>query len=428
MAVDYFSIRGGLEINTDLTSGAVVVQILTGSDDPTTGAGLEANEGSLYLRDNGIHYRKVGPADTDWEAEPDLSSISGDLAALSAAIDINSGDIINLSGAIDNNTGDIIDIQNDLTSGFVTTTTNQTVSGQKTFVDDMLINADLTVLGTTTTLSAQDLEIADNTILLNSGETGAGVTLGTAGIEIDRGTENNVQLRWNETTDTWQVTFDGITYYNILTEADGIDVDLATLSAAIDNNTTNINTVSGDVLVIETTIGTLSAGNYIAGTEIASDLVALDDNLATVSGDLDTLENIVGAPLSAGNVITGTSVADDLVALDNFVSTLSIPITGGANGVTSPTVIDTVPLAQYDVASWEVFAQLDSDTTRRRALRVNAMHSGAGAIDVDNYSLLSIGASWAGVDVDVVISGSFMALVVDSTPAASFKSIRVFNL
>ena len=61
MAVDYFSIRGGLEINTDLTSGAVVVQILTGSDDPTTGAGLTANEGSLYLRDNGIHYRKVGP-------------------------------------------------------------------------------------------------------------------------------------------------------------------------------------------------------------------------------------------------------------------------------------------------------------------------------------------------------------------------------
>jgi hypothetical protein len=466
MAVDYFTIRKGLEISTDLTSGAVVVQILNGSADPTSVA-TPANIGSLYLRDNGVHYRKTGAPDTAWESDPDLTSISADLATLSAAIDNNttnittiSGDISNLSGSIDINTGDITTIENQLTSGFVTTTTNQTVSGNKSFVNDITISGDLTVFGTTTSLSAVDLEISDNTILLNSGETGAGVTLGTAGIEIDRGTESNVTLRWNETTDTWQITFDGVTYYDILTELDLSTTDLSTLSAAIDQNSTditnisgvvgtlsggnyivgttvagdlvlldsNLATVSADLDTVETLIGTLSAGNYIAGVEVATDLVNLDNNLFTVSGDLDALETIVGAPLSAGSVIGGVTVADDLVALDNFVSSLSLPLTGGATGVTSPTVIDTVPLASFDVVGWEVMASLDSaPTTRRRAIRINALHDGTDA-DVDTYSLLTRGASWAGIDIDVVVSGALLALVVDSTPATSFKSLRIFNL
>jgi hypothetical protein len=49
-------------------------------------------------------------------------------------------------------------------------------------------------------------------ITLNKGEIGAGVTLGQAGLEVDRGSLANVRLRWNETFDTWQITSDG---YNI---------------------------------------------------------------------------------------------------------------------------------------------------------------------------------------------------------------------
>jgi hypothetical protein len=41
-----------------------------------------------------------------------------------------------------------------------------------------------------------------------------------AGIEIERGTANNVQLRWNEATDKWQITEDGSAYKNIVTGND----------------------------------------------------------------------------------------------------------------------------------------------------------------------------------------------------------------
>jgi hypothetical protein len=42
-----------------------------------------------------------------------------------------------------------------------------------------------------------------STILLNKGELGSGVTLGTAGIEVDRGTADNVKLEWNEANQAW---------------------------------------------------------------------------------------------------------------------------------------------------------------------------------------------------------------------------------
>jgi len=65
---------------------------------------------------------------------------------------------------------------------------------------EFLIDADLTVNGTMTTVDSEDLQIADNTILLNKGETGAGVTKDKAGIEIDRGTLDNYSILYDEDT------------------------------------------------------------------------------------------------------------------------------------------------------------------------------------------------------------------------------------
>ena len=70
---------------------------------------------------------------------------------------------------------------------------------------DVTIDGNLTVTGTTTAVESTNTTITDNIIVLNQDEVGAGVTLGTAGIEIDRGTADNVQLVWDEATDTWQL-------------------------------------------------------------------------------------------------------------------------------------------------------------------------------------------------------------------------------
>jgi hypothetical protein len=63
---------------------------------------------------------------------------------------------------------------------------------------EVKIDGDLTVLGNTTTISSEDLVISDNTITINSGETGNGVSLGSAGVLIDRGNFPNVGVFFDE--------------------------------------------------------------------------------------------------------------------------------------------------------------------------------------------------------------------------------------
>lgn len=88
------------------------------------------------------------------------------------------------------------------------------------------IKGNLLVGGNATSVTKTDIEITDNKIVLNKGEIGSGVTLGEAGIEIDRGSLANVTLRWNETTDTWQITTDGTSYGNILTSTGSATITL----------------------------------------------------------------------------------------------------------------------------------------------------------------------------------------------------------
>ena len=95
----------------------------------------------------------------------------------------------------------------------VRTSANQNIGGQKTFTDDMVISGNLTVSGTTTTVSSETLSVADNIIDLNSNFT-SGTPSENAGIKVKRGDSNDVQVRWDESTDRWGFTNDGSTYYD----------------------------------------------------------------------------------------------------------------------------------------------------------------------------------------------------------------------
>ena len=63
---------------------------------------------------------------------------------------------------------------------------------------DVIFTGNYTVQGTQTNINSQNLNIADNIILINSGETGAGITLTEGGIRINRGTLADAILVFNE--------------------------------------------------------------------------------------------------------------------------------------------------------------------------------------------------------------------------------------
>jgi hypothetical protein len=79
----------------------------------------------------------------------------------------------------------------------------------------VVVAGNFTVSGTTTTVNSNTIALADNIITLNSDATGTPTQ--NAGIEVERGDEANVQLRWNEGSSIWTFTNDGATYYPIVT-------------------------------------------------------------------------------------------------------------------------------------------------------------------------------------------------------------------
>jgi hypothetical protein len=92
----------------------------------------------------------------------------------------------------------------------INSSANITLSTNTVYVDGNLV-----VGGNTTSVTKTDLSISDNIITVNTGEVGAGVTLNTAGLAVDRGSLANVSIVWNETLDVWTLTNDGTTFQAI---------------------------------------------------------------------------------------------------------------------------------------------------------------------------------------------------------------------
>jgi hypothetical protein len=115
-------------------------------------------------------------------------------------------------------------------------------------VGEVRITGNLIVLGETLTVEATNLNVQDNIIILNYGETGQGVTLGYSGVQIDRGYNIDssqvapTAFLWDEVNETWQIAQgtpdDGFNYTDsklklsqILTDAATDDGDLVLIGA-----------------------------------------------------------------------------------------------------------------------------------------------------------------------------------------------------
>ncbi len=86
-------------------------------------------------------------------------------------------------------------------------------NGTTTVTGDMTISGDLTVSGMTTTINTENLLVEDNIIVLNAN---APIDALDAGIDVYRGPASaSVSIRWNETTDKWQFTNDGMVYKDL---------------------------------------------------------------------------------------------------------------------------------------------------------------------------------------------------------------------
>jgi hypothetical protein len=70
-------------------------------------------------------------------------------------------------------------------------------------VGNVRVTGNLIVEGDTLTVTAENLNVQDNLIVVNFGETGAGVTLRYAGLEVDRGSLSNALFVYDDDADAW---------------------------------------------------------------------------------------------------------------------------------------------------------------------------------------------------------------------------------
>jgi len=142
----------------------------------------------------------------------------------------------------------------------------------------VVITGNVLVGGDTTTISAENLNIKDNVIILNDGETGVGVTLRYSGIQIERGTAVSTSLLWDDNDDSWNIV-NGSPEEGI----DWVDTKLRVASIRTDSDTdsgdlTLIGTGSGVVKVTGTTdytneILTRQAIDELNATDFSEDIL-----------------------------------------------------------------------------------------------------------------------------------------------------------
>jgi len=177
------------------------------------GTGIDISSGTITTTDSEIVHDNL----SGFVANEHIDH-SG--VTLTAGDGLTGGGDITASRSFAVGAGDGISVAADavaVDSSVVRTAGTQTIAGAKTFSEDAIFSGNITVNGQQTILNTETLTVDDNIIILNNNASGAPSQ--NAGIEVERGSSTNVQLRWNETDDKWQFTNDGSTYADILTEA-----------------------------------------------------------------------------------------------------------------------------------------------------------------------------------------------------------------
>ena len=172
--------------------------------------------------------------------------------------------------------------------------------------NDVVIAGDLTVTGTTTSIETTNTDITDNVITLNKGELGAGVTLTTSGIEIERGTSPNRSLVWTENFGgKWLVTDDATLLANRL-EANYV---VGSLSVSTDD----LVMTNGNV----TATGTLTMGgnSLVQVVSVTTDIELLPVGKVLVDGNLEVTGNTTVTGSVEAAAFKGTFVGDDSTVL-----------------------------------------------------------------------------------------------------------------
>ena len=204
-------------------------------------------------------------------------------------------------------------------------------------VENVVISGDLTVSGTTFTVNTETLLIEDNIIVLNnnySGNAETDVNAKNAGIEVERGTQPNVLVRWNESTNKWQFSNDGTSYYNIVGEG---NVNLTLGTDTTGDYVSSLNAGTGITLTNnsgESATPTIAVNTSVIQARVANVTDTEIGYLYGVSSAIQTQLNVkapLASPTFTGTVTVPTPVSNTDASTKAYVDSTASTTAGNAS-------------------------------------------------------------------------------------------------
>ncbi len=178
-------------------------------------------------------------------------------------------------------------------------------------IGQVRITGDLIVSGQQTTVNTTEMTVNDNIIVINSNESGTGITLGEAGIRIERGSLADVQFLFNESI-VWNDPVSNTTKTGafVLKDESGGNIGLECRS---------ISTGGGDLFLINSGAGVIS----VSGTNNYENQVTDDDHIPNLKKVTDDIATAL-ATYNIDRIRSGSSGSfTDVVTYDDNQSTPS---------------------------------------------------------------------------------------------------------
>lgn len=308
-------------------------------------------------------------------------------------------------------------------------TSNAITVGALNVTTNAVITGNLTVSGSVTTINTEEINLADNIIVLNSNETGTPTQ--NAGIEVERGTDTNVSFLWDETNDTWTTGAASITAGEFIGSFQGTSTEATTANVANAWAVARTLTLNG---AVTGSVAWDGSANVSMTTSLGS---ALDNFVQWIAQDGDgttyTITSQDSLIFNEGGGIDINFTADDTLTFTHADTSSQISLNNSGGTVIQDVILDgyghvtelgTVNLdARYQLAGSYLTEESDtlaSVTARGSSTSVKSnFNNGIKLGYVDKYTMFNMSSTTSQIVLAAISASSVTSFKVTISASTS---------